>query len=113
MLLILNVATTSEIPEDRWKSSGYHFAGEQSRNASATSKANFLHQNVAAFDADFFHIGQAEATGINPQQRMLLEVAFETFENSGIPIDKLAESRTGCYVGGFTSDWREMQFRDI
>jgi zearalenone synthase (highly reducing iterative type I polyketide synthase) len=49
---------------------------------------------------------------MDPQQRFLLEVAYEAFENAGIPLDELAGSNTGCYVGAYTSDWRDMQFRD-
>jgi len=50
---------------------------------------------------------------MDPQQRMMLEVTYETFENAGIPIEKVAGSQTSCYVGAFTSDWRETQFRDV
>jgi zearalenone synthase (highly reducing iterative type I polyketide synthase) len=42
----------------------------------------------------------------------MLEVSYEAFENAGLSIESLAGTQTGCYVGGFTSDWREMQFRD-
>jgi len=49
---------------------------------------------------------------MDPQQRFMLEISYEAFENAGIPMEKLAGTQTGCYVGGFTQDWREMQFRD-
>lgn len=49
---------------------------------------------------------------MDPQQRLTLEVSYEAFENAGVPIDKLSNSQTGCYMGGFTSDWREAMTRD-
>jgi acyl transferase domain-containing protein len=49
---------------------------------------------------------------MDPQQRLLLEVSYEAFENAGLPIEKLAGSDTGCFVGCFTKDYSEMIVRD-
>ena len=46
-------------------------------------------------------------------QRLLLELAYEAFENAGIPMDKLTGSNTGCYVGCFTKDYEDVASRDI
>ena len=53
-----------------------------------------------------------EAVATDPQQRLMLEIAYEAFENSGLPIEEIAGTQTGCYVGNFTTDYREMLFRD-
>lgn len=42
----------------------------------------------------------------------MIEVAYEAMENAGIPLQKLAGSRTGVYIGSFTSDYRELVHRD-
>lgn len=42
----------------------------------------------------------------------MLEVAYEAFENCGMPMEKVAGTNTSCYVGQFVSDYREMLFRD-
>ena len=53
-----------------------------------------------------------EARATDPQQRILLEVAYEALENAGIPMENAAGSDTSCYVGCFTKDWSEMILRD-
>lgn len=49
---------------------------------------------------------------MDPQQRFMLEVAYEGFENAGLPIESLVGSDTSCYVGCFTKDYAEMVVRD-
>lgn len=49
---------------------------------------------------------------MDPQQRMLLEVAYETFENAGISMERLSGSKTGVYVAAFNSDYERMLSRD-
>lgn len=49
---------------------------------------------------------------MDPQQRFMLEIAYETFENAGVPLDSVAGTDTACFMGNFTTDYREMLFRD-
>lgn len=77
-----------------------------------TAGAHFLAQDIAAFDANFFNISQNEAQAIDPQQRMLLEVSYEAMENAGVTMQSVAGTQTGCFIGAFTNDYREMMFRD-
>lgn len=49
---------------------------------------------------------------MDPQQRLMMEVAYEAFENGGMTLQQLAGSKTSCFIGNFTSDYREMIFRD-
>ncbi|KAM0800892.1 putative polyketide synthase [Usnea florida] len=72
----------------------------------------YLRDDVYAFDANFFDISRKEAKAMDPSQRLMLEVAYEAFENSGMPLDAVAGTNTSCYVGQFVSDYREMLFRD-
>ena len=69
-------------------------------------------QDLAEFDAQFFNISPLEAKSIDPQQRLLLEIAYEAFENAGMPLEKLSGSNTGVYVAGFNSDYERMLSRD-
>ncbi|MFF1300164.1 MULTISPECIES: type I polyketide synthase [unclassified Streptomyces] len=55
--------------------------------------------DVDGFDAAFFGIGDAEAELLDPQQRVLLEIAWEAVERAGWPARQLAESATGVFVG--------------
>jgi acyl transferase domain-containing protein len=45
-----------------------------------------LKDDIAAFDAPFFSITPAEAGGMDPQQRGLLENAYRALENGMKPV---------------------------
>lgn len=49
---------------------------------------------------------------MDPAQRKFMEVVYEAFESGGVPLHKLAGSRTGCFVGNFNYDHQLMQYRD-
>lgn len=67
---------------------------------------------MAAFDAPFFSITPAEAGGMDPQQRGLLENAYRAFENAGCPMDKAVGSKTGVFVGCFTREYEAIMFKE-
>lgn len=55
---------------------------EKSHEAQTSVKGgHFINGNIAHFDAIFFNITPNEAKTMDPQQRMLLEVTYEAFEN--------------------------------
>lgn len=57
-------------------------------------------------------MSKAEASIMDPQQRFMLELSYEAFENAGVRIHELSNSPTGCFVGAMWSDWREGLARD-
>ena len=71
-----------------------------------------MRQDIATFDANFFSISESEARAMDPQARIMLEIVYEAFENSGLSFDKIMGTDTSCYVGNFTTDYREMLLRD-
>ncbi|UKZ46034.1 Type I Iterative PKS [Trichoderma virens] len=73
---------------------------------------HLLNQDPAVFDNDFFGISGVEAKAIDPQQRLMLEVAYETFENAGIPLDQLEGSNTGVYCAVSYTDYDQILGRD-
>jgi acyl transferase domain-containing protein len=50
---------------------------------------------------------------MDPQHRLLLEIAYESFQNAGISSEALWGSNTGVYVGQWSSDYHEIEVRDI
>ncbi|KAI1318728.1 polyketide synthase [Xylariaceae sp. FL0255] len=78
-----------------------------------TEGAFLLDEDPRLFDHSFFGIGAVEVETMDPSQRKLLEVVYEAFENAGETWHSVSGSKTGVYVGNFTSDHLIVQSRDI
>ena len=84
-----------EAPPERWRLDD---------PASPARFGGFL-DGVELFDADFFGISPREAASMDPQQRLVLEVAWHALEDAGIAADRLTGSPTGVYLGICTADY--------
>jgi acyl transferase domain-containing protein len=68
---------------------------------------------VDLFDADFFGISPREAACIDPQQRLLMEVAWEALEDAGQAPERLAGEPVGVFVGISTDDYSRLHRRSV
>jgi polyketide synthase len=71
----------------------------------APPAAGFL-DDVAGMDTGFFRVSPTEAAGIDPQQRLFLEVAWDALADAGV-----REPETGVYVGLNTADYGQLVAR--
>lgn len=56
-------------------------------------------EDAAGFDNRFFKISGREALAMDPQQRISLEVAWETLESAGVDPVSLKGAKVGVYMG--------------
>ena len=75
--------------------------------ASLAQEGGFL-ADLASFDAGFFGISPREALGMDPQQRMMLELTWEALERAGLDPAGLRGSQTGVFVGTNGQDYADL-----
>ncbi|XXF76318.1 SDR family NAD(P)-dependent oxidoreductase [Myxococcaceae bacterium GXIMD 01537] len=93
-----------DIPEERWDPKKFHDASGRSPGRTYAQRAGLLQQDLREFEPGFFGITPREASALDPQQRLMLEVSWEALEDAGLPPSSLAGTRTGVFVGGFMMD---------
>ncbi|RYP40542.1 hypothetical protein DL768_010622 [Monosporascus sp. mg162] len=99
---------TPKVPSTRFNIDA-HYHPDNARPGSYSSLGGyFLDGNPVDFDPTFFSMAPVEAQWLDPQQRKMLEVCYEVFENAGLRMDELAGSNTGVYAASFTSDYQQM-----
>jgi polyketide synthase 8 len=92
-------------PEDRgWQVNELYDADPDHVGKSYTREGGFLY-DAHHFDAEFFGMGPREATAIDPQHRLLLEIAWEVVERAGIDPVSLRGTQTGVFAGVMYDDY--------
>ena len=100
-----------EVPADRWNKDRFYNKNSDIPGKMITKWAGFL-DRFDEFDAQFFGISPREALRMDPQQRWLLEVAWETMEDAGVPPESLRESLTGVFIGIASNDYANVAMGD-
>lgn len=89
----------NEPPATRFSLPGHH--DEHRRPRTMKSPGGMFMEDVdpEVFDGQFFNISRVDCIAMDPQQRILLEVAYECLENAGIPLEAISGKQVGCLVG--------------
>ena len=103
-LLRNGVDTLSDTPEGRWDPKKFFDEDRDKPGTAINFQAGFLSEAIDEYDPAFFGISPREAAHIDPQQRILMELIWEAFEDAAIPVDQYRGAPVGVYVGGFTVD---------
>lgn len=118
----------TETADQRWDPKYFHLPAEQAGRGAGrnrlqrrlakeqpgtiyTRAGGFL-ESLEEFDADFFGIGPREASRIDPQHRILLEVAWNALEDAGQSPDALAGTPVGVFVGISSNEYITLQYDD-
>ena len=101
-----------EVPPTRWSLETYYDPDPSLNGKMYVREGGFLRESPFEFDAAFFRINHHEAVRLDPQQRLVLEVAWEALEDAGLPLERLQRSRTGVYMGVFCLDNKLIHFSD-
>jgi 6-methylsalicylic acid synthase len=110
--LMSRLDATADLPPQRWEP----WASLSPHNTAVlrrtTSRGAYL-DDITGFDAQFFGISPREAEYMDPQQRILLEVAWEALEHAGIAPTSLAGSDAGVFLGSTADDYLRRMLEDL
>ncbi|PVH92931.1 hypothetical protein DM02DRAFT_677173 [Periconia macrospinosa] len=104
-MLVKGRSAISDFPQDRINIDAFNNGKHHKVGQLPMRQGHFLKEDIRSFDAEFFNISPAEASAMDPMQRLLLETAYRGFENAGVPMQKLVGSKTSVYSGCFTTDY--------
>ena len=96
--LIQRKDLSSEMDADRFDLENFYDESRKKEGSFYVKRGGFL-DDIKSFDASFFGISPREAKAMDPQQRMLMELSWEAFENAGLLAANFRESQTGVFVG--------------
>jgi 3-oxoacyl-(acyl-carrier-protein) synthase/SAM-dependent methyltransferase/acyl carrier protein len=99
------------VPPERWDALSYASADSEQPGTMYDTHGGFL-ADVDTFDAEFFGIHPREASSMDPQHRILLELTWEALERANIDPRTLLNTRTGIYLGITNSDYSRMLLED-
>jgi acyl transferase domain-containing protein/NADPH:quinone reductase-like Zn-dependent oxidoreductase/SAM-dependent methyltransferase/NADP-dependent 3-hydroxy acid dehydrogenase YdfG len=95
----------TEIPQERWDYRQYYDPQKNKRGKSYCKWGGFIN-NVDRFDPLFFNIAPKEAQIMDPQERLFLQTAWETIEDSGYTRAKLEQEKVGVFVGALYLEYQ-------
>jgi len=107
-LLVDGKDVVREITPDRW-SIDKHYSPKVGVPGKSYSKWAGLLDDIDRFEPEFFGISPREAHYMDPQQRILLEVAWSALEDAGLPAEQISGTKTGVYVGISTNDYAQLE----
>ena len=102
-MLIEGRSATGPLPAPRWN----EYLGDpvvRTKMSEENTDGGYM-DGIASFDHEFFGVSPLEAQNMDPQQRIMLEVAWEALEDAGLAPSKLRGEPVGVFVGSSNNDY--------
>ncbi|KAL9616846.1 MAG: hypothetical protein Q9160_008302 [Pyrenula sp. 1 TL-2023] len=112
-MLVSGRSARTSVPDTRYKAESYLRSAAKVPGTTAVQHGNFLKSDIHLFDAPFFSTSPAEAACIDPQQRILMEVVYESLENAGISISDISGTRSSVFTGLFNHEYENQLSREL
>ena len=109
-VLVNGIDCIEEIPANRWDKDALYDADPNALGKLYIREGGFI-EDIEYLDGSFFNISPIELESTDPQQRILLEVTHEAFENAGVDVNALIGSDTGVFIGIDNVDYESKQLR--
>jgi malonyl CoA-acyl carrier protein transacylase len=97
----------TEIPEHRWDWRKFQNNAFEGSNYNACSWGGFC-EDFRYFDFGFFGISREEAEAMDPQQKKLLEVVWNTFYDAGYSPLHYRGKQVGVFMGVSSTDFADL-----
>lgn len=112
MMINKRTGQTPKMPSSRFNIDAHFHSNNERPGSFNVLGGYFLQNDLKQFDPTLFGISPVEAMWMDPQQRKLLEVVYESFESAGVPLESISGTDIGCFVGSFTSDFQQMSMKE-
>lgn len=102
----------SAVSAERWSTEKFSHSQKTHPGTAYTFDSGSV-GDVSQFDAEFFGISPREAAQIDPQQRTLLELSWQAFEDAGIKPSSMRGKSCGVYIGIASADYSYRLAEDL
>ncbi|CBZ52282.1 Soraphen polyketide synthase A, related [Neospora caninum Liverpool] len=103
-MLLDEVDAVCEIPMERFNIDAFYDPDPEQDKCYTRDAALLDHPDL--FDNSFFNLSDQEVLAIDPQQRVLLEVAYEAFFEAGFTKEALLGNDFGVFCAAYNNDFQ-------
>ena len=93
-----------DIPGERWDVDAF-YDPEVTVPGKMYVRQGYYLDDIDQFDPQFFGLSPREAESLDPQQRLVMEVTWETLEHASIAPSSLQGGKAGVFVGQYWDDY--------
>lgn len=104
--------TEGETHSNHIQQAFYHPNADDPNGTNNHPGGHFISGDIRDFDHAFFQFSKSQAAAIDPQQRLLMELAYEALENGGITRESIAGTATSVFTAIFPTDYNNHLYRD-